>query len=91
MKHLNENCKLIIEKFGTHNQKKKMIEELAELSIEIAKDLQGIGNLNNIIEEIADVEIMLLQAKIIYDINEKKINDVKIKKMERLGFKNAKL
>jgi hypothetical protein len=57
------NEQIIFEKalasFGADNQKIVAIEELA-------KDLRGKVNRENIIEEIADVEIMLAQLKIIY-------------------------
>jgi Flp pilus assembly CpaF family ATPase len=56
----------LINKFGTKNQCIVAIEELSELQKEICKYLRGLGNLENLAEEIADVEIMLEQLKIIY-------------------------
>ena len=49
----------LIDKFGEHHQKLKAIEEMAELTQSIIKG-------TNIAEEIADVQIMLDQMKIIY-------------------------
>jgi hypothetical protein len=49
----------LLQKFGAKNQELKTIEEMAELIQAILKD-------TNIAEEIADVQIMLDQMKIIY-------------------------
>ena len=87
----NENeVKKIIEKNGNYNQKLKIIEELAERIKEIIKDLQECDNwidrwnINiEIVEEIADVEIMLEQAKILYGINNQILDKIKKEKIAR--------
>lgn len=58
----------VINKFGKNNQIIKSIEELGELITALARKFtkQELVN-NNICEEIADVEIMLEQLKIIFD------------------------
>ncbi len=53
----------IAEHFGLENQKVKTIEECSELITAIAKN-----DINNIIEEIADVQIMLKQLVHLYNI-----------------------
>ena len=56
----------IIEHFGNENQCFVAIEELSELQKEICKHLRGLGNIHNIAEEIADVQIMLEQLQRIF-------------------------
>ena len=53
-----------IQKFGKKNQFAVAIEEMSELTKALTKKLRGSQNLNSIIEEIADVEIMLDQLKL---------------------------
>ena len=73
-----------IEVYGTDLQKQVAIEEMAELTKEICKDFRGKGNREHILEEIADVKIMLSQLLIMYDIKVYELNDVMISKLERL-------
>lgn len=69
-----------IETYGADLQKQVAIEEMAELTKEICKDFRGKGNREHIIEEIADVDIMLQQLMIMYDITtEEMLNAVGIK------------
>lgn len=58
----------IIFKFGDNNQITVAIEELSELQKELCKSLRKEDNKVNICEEIADVEIMLEQIKLLFDI-----------------------
>ena len=66
------------------------IEELSELQKELCKSLRSNYNYGNIVEEIADVEIMLEQMKIYFEINENEIEEMKEIKTkrtkERLGI-----
>lgn len=73
-----------IEVYGADLQKQVAIEEMAELTKEICKDFRGKGNREHILEEIADVKIMLSQLLIMYDIKVYELNDVMISKLERL-------
>ena len=73
-------CKKAIDTFGVANQQMKAVEEMGELTQAIAKAL--IGKEHNVEEEIADVEIMLTQLKIMYDL--KKIEEWKEFKINRL-------
>lgn len=52
--------------FGADAQQDKLLEEMAELQKEILKHRLGEDNLVHIAEEIADVEIMLDQVKMIF-------------------------
>lgn len=61
--------KKAIEVYGENMQKVVAIEECSELIKEFCKRLRGQDNKLHIAEEIADVEIMLEQLKIIYNLN----------------------
>jgi hypothetical protein len=45
----------------------KAIEECKELIEEIVPAIDGLGFVENIVDEIADVEVMINQLKIIFD------------------------
>ena len=75
-----------IEKWGNDLQEIVMIEEMSELTKQICKRLRGnssIENLDKITEEMADVEIMLEQMKIVYK-NEDHVREAKKMKLDRL-------
>lgn len=65
-----------IQKFGQKSQLIKTIEEMGELQIEIAKILNADARELTIIDEIADVAIMLQQLTLIYgeDLVSQRIN-----------------
>ena len=76
---------LAIKTYGEENQQIVAIEELAELQKEITKSLRGEHNKNNIIEEMADVEIMLKQLRLIYEIDASEVirqMHIKISRLE---------
>ena len=60
------------------------IEEMSELTKELVKFMRGEHNTDAIAEEIADVEIMLCQLKIIYDIKDEDVEKLMVIKLERL-------
>ena len=62
----NETLRAAVLTFGANPQKAKAVGKMAELQKELCKDLNGQGSLAHIAEEIADVEIMLEQLKLIY-------------------------
>lgn len=66
-----------IDTYGTDNQLMVAVEELSELQKEICKAFRGQFNEQNLIEEIADVLIMIEQVKMIYGIRDKDV-DVEI-------------
>lgn len=59
------------------------IEELSELQKELCKTLRGNINKENIIEELADVYIMLDQIKIYFAITCNEVKEMIDKKIER--------
>lgn len=73
-----------IETYGKDMQLNVAIEEFSELIKEICKYKRGEGNLDNIIEEMADCYIMLSQLKIIFGIEEDGVTNVIAKKIVRL-------
>lgn len=101
LRKASENLQFTIEEaaikiFGKENQKDMMIEEMSELSKELLKERRGEDNLTAILEEMADVEIMLDQMKLIYgsceEIKQKKLLRL-MDRMESLskGAENEKL
>ena len=77
-----EFYKKIVDTYGKQ-QVVIAIEELSELQKELCKALRFKVNLQNIVEEIADVEIMLEQMKIYFEIKEDEIEEMKKIKIER--------
>lgn len=76
-----------IKKYGTDSQLNVAIEELSELTKEICKHKRNSSNRERIIEEIADVEIMLEQLKLIFEITEQEIGLQRYMKLKRLKIK----
>ena len=74
-----------LKKWGKTNQLKQTTEELAELIVAICKLGRSFNgkNKNDVAEEIADVEIMIEQTKIILDV-EYSSSVFKMKKLNRL-------
>lgn len=79
----------ILEHYGAENQMLKTIEEMSELNREIVNVLTG--KQNRIEEEIADVQVMLLQMQILFDSdNIEKIMDAKLlRQMARIDVEEA--
>lgn len=64
--HRREICLRAIDHFGTEHQKWKLVEELGELLVEIAREHTGRGDKEAIREELADATIMCEQMRIVY-------------------------
>lgn len=82
-----------IEVYGKDLQKQVAIEEMSELTKEICKDFRGKGNREHIIEEIADVCIMLDQLMIIYGIETNEMLgeiDIKTARLEERILREAR-
>lgn len=79
-----------VDTFGHAHQIIKAMEEMAELQKEICKYLNEAGinqeRMDNISQEIADVEIMLEQLKIIFS-NQERVEDWKKLKLLRLEYR----
>ena len=74
-----------IDTYGYDLQKQVAIEEMSELIKEICKDFRGKENRENIIEEIADVQIMLYQLMAMYGISDTDLNITMGLKLNRLS------
>lgn len=74
--------KMAIEKYGKELQTVVAIEELSELIKELTKNIRGKNNHDAIVEEIADVYIMLDQVMMMNDIC---LNEVVEKMNEKLN------
>ena len=75
----------IVEHFGDNHQRFKAAEELSELQTLILQDANKNGKVpkSRIIEEIADVYVMLSQLKTIYCIDSRDIEPIIDAKVER--------
>ncbi len=82
---------IAIRVYGANAQIDVAIEEMAELTQALVKAKRYATDKDfdrfrgNVIEEIADVEIMLAQLRIIFGAQEKEIDDVKTFKLKRLA------
>lgn len=76
-------CGDALKKFRFQSQLHVLFEEMAELQNAICKELRGRDSKEHIAEEIADVEIMLEQMKIHYQVRET-ARRKRRKKLERL-------
>ena len=75
-----------IETYGAEAQLNVAIEELSELIKEICKHKRGESNVVAIIEEMADVYIMLEQMQMIFDLGSTVIPnamDLKVKRLKK--------
>lgn len=78
-----EVCERAIQHYGPQNQQMKLLEEMAELSQEVCKFAIGdYRKTDRLIEETADVYIMIMQASIMLGRNE--VFEAIHKKIERL-------
>ena len=75
----------VIAKYGKTNQTFVAIEEMSELVKELTKNMRGEHNRNAIVEELADVYIVLDQIMIIHGID---LDDV-VKKMNEKAQRTA--
>ena len=82
-----EIYKKAIDKWGARTQITMVFEEMSELQKELCKVLRGNLVKENIAEEIADVEIMLEQMKMLFEVESLVIYNKRLK-IERL---NARL
>ena len=63
---MNNTLEKAIQHFGIHKQINKAIEEMAELTTELARYQNGVAMNVNIIDEIADVSIVISQLRLIF-------------------------
>lgn len=79
-----EMARFMLAHYGLKAQKMKMIEELSELIQALAKD-----DINAIKEEVADVEVMLMQIKSGMHIETAEIMNYKLNR-QKARIENAK-
>lgn len=75
-----------VDTWGAEAQAKMLLEEMAELQKEICKAWRGRDNTAEIAEEVADVEIMLEQIKLIFEIRDT-VDIYRTAKLERLRLR----
>jgi len=81
----DEIYKKAVKQWGKPMQIIMALEEMSELTKELTKNLRGKDNTIQVCEEIADVEIMLEQLKVIFDNKQwKDGTTVEIAKREKL-------
>ena len=73
-----------IRKNGKAMQTVVAIEEMSELQKELSKFIRGKGNRDNLIEEVADVLIMVTQIQIMYYIPDDEVERIMHLKLNRL-------
>ena len=84
----SENSSILnkaIKIYGVDAQLDMCIEEMSELTKEICKHKRGKNNHNQIVEEMADVHIMLEQLEIMMNIDPEEIDSIKSLKLDRLN------
>lgn len=81
---VTDTYKQAIETYGVRMQKLMAIEEMSELTKEICKDFRGKLNREHLIEEMADVLIMLDQMLLMYKVSGEEICQMCERKMNRL-------
>lgn len=80
----SEIYKRLREQNGDTAQLVVAIEELSELIKEITKCLRNKGNIDHLAEEVADVEIMVEQVKLIFNVQDKveAARQIKLQRLE---------
>ena len=76
----------VLTHYGIKHQEVKTVEEICELGTELLRDIINDRSTNNnsILEEIADVEVMLLQLRMIYeDACEQTVEEIMRDKLAR--------
>ena len=76
--------KRAIQTYGETSQEIVAMEECGELIQSISKNFRGVGKVEDVVEELADVLIMIEQLKVIYHIEDKEIYDAIEFKVNRL-------
>ena len=69
--------------YGKQSQLVMAMEEMSELTKELSKNLRGSDNAKALAEEIADVEIMLEQLKLMFSIRDE-VTQQRTVKLQRL-------
>lgn len=84
---MNEEIEIMrsaIRKNGKVMQTVVAIEEMSELQKELSKYIRGKGNRDNLIEEVADVLVMITQIQLMYYIPDDEVERIMHLKLNRL-------
>ena len=77
----------ILRHYGSSLQRLKAIEELSELLLALARislnEERESEHYANLIEEMADVEVMMAQMRMVFDIDAEEISRIANKKIDR--------
>ena len=80
---MEEKLRTIADHYGLENQLRQLAEECSELAVEANHSARKGSTTVRLIEEIADVEIMLDQVRYLAGIQESDILETKFYKLER--------
>lgn len=80
---MDDELKQIINHYGLTNQLKKLSEEVYELQEAILLDINDEESFKHILEERADVEVLLRQIDLYFDINYSDFTGEMVKKVNR--------
>ena len=83
--HENVICNEALEHYGVHHQIVKCMEECGELIQALARNMCGEENIENVVEELADVEVMLMQMRTVFGRHE--VHRVMAQKLARLKMR----
>lgn len=83
--HEDAICYIALEHYGVHHQIVKCMEECGELIQALARNMCGEHYAENVAEELADVEIMLMQMRIAF--GRSCVNRVRAQKLARLKMR----
>lgn len=78
----NQIMQMAILDYGEKSQVDMAIEEMSELTKALLKHRRHIGTVDNIIEEMADVSIMLDQMEMIYG-DYREVREAKLRRLEK--------
>ena len=77
----------ILRHYGSSLQRLKAMEELSELLLALARislnEERGSERHANLMEEMADVEVMMAQMRMVFDIDAEEISRIANKKIDR--------
>lgn len=83
MQTTNVTYQKVFDYFGYENQRRKLTEEVQELNDEILLYENGVGDIQNVINEIGDVLNLIQGFMVAYDIDTQEIEETADNKMER--------
>ncbi len=89
---MKEEYLKIINHYGLRNQLKKLSEEVYEFQEAVLLDDNGEESLENILEEFADIQVILEQFRYFYELDNTKVAEKEVFKamrtLERIKYAN---